>query len=198
MGRPRVGVDKLHYAKLTQDDSSGAEYDSAVSVENVTNISLNFNTEFSTFFADDGPRESYTQMGEVEAAITVADLTGEQYAELLGADQDDDGIVDLKTTDSPPEVAIGFRSRKSNGEYRYVWLMKGTFGVPDSEYQTQEGSINFQPQTINGRFVARTYDNKVFRRLDSDDESYDEDDWNKLEDDWFDEGPDVEPTDKNS
>lgn len=171
--RPRVGLDMLYYAILAQDDSGGTAYDTPVAIPNVTNIGLNFNAEFSTFFADDGPREAFSQIGEVDVNLTVADLNGQQVADLIGASYNDaTGLVNYSVTAVAPEVAIGFRAQKTNGEYRYMWLLKGTFGVPDSEFQTKEGSITFQPQSITGRFMARTYDDMVFRRLDSDDENF--------------------------
>ena len=52
-----------------------------------------------------------------------------------------------------PYVAIGFRSMKSNGSYRYVWLYKGKFIDPEDNNETKGDSINFQSETISGQFV---------------------------------------------
>jgi len=35
------------------------------------------------------------------------------------------GVLIKKSTDTAPYVALGFKSKKSNGSYRYVWLYKG-------------------------------------------------------------------------
>ena len=170
---PRVGVDMLYYAILTQDDSGGVSYGTPVRIHNLTNVGLNFNAQFGTFFADDGPRATHSQIGEVDVNLTVGDLTGEQVAALIGANYNSGtGLVDYAVTASAPEVAIGFRSKKSNGHYRYMWMLKGVFGVPDSEFQTQEGSINFQPQSITGKFMGRMNDDRVFRRVDTDDDNF--------------------------
>ena len=59
--------------------------------------------------------------------------------------------------DVPPWVAIGFRTLKSNGNYRYVWLYKGRFSDPEDNNETKADSINFQSDTIKGQFVKLEY-----------------------------------------
>lgn len=165
MTRPLVGLDMFYYAIMNEADET---YQTPVAVANAVSLSITPNADIATFFADDGPREVHSQIGEVDVSIQVADLPPANYAALIGADYAS-GIIDYDVEASAPEVAIGFRAKKSNGAYRYIWLSKGKFGVPNMEHQTQEGSVNFQPQTINGKFVARERDDKVFRRFDSDD-----------------------------
>lgn len=170
MTRPLVGLDMFYYAILTGDDSSGTTYDAPVRVENVVSLTVNPNAQIQSFYADDAPREVFSQIGEVDVSIMTADLPPEDYAALIGASYDSGtGVVDYDTSAAAPEVAVGFRALKSNGDYRYVWLLKGKFGVPNMDHQTKEGSVNFQSQTINGKFMARTYDDMVYRRVDGDD-----------------------------
>jgi hypothetical protein len=58
------------------------------------------------------------------------------------------------SNDVPPWVAIGFRTLKSNGTYRYVWLYKGKFVDPEEKSETKGDSVNFQTDTIKGNFVV--------------------------------------------
>lgn len=44
---------------------------------------------------------------------------------LLGNAVDDNGVLVRTATDKPPYFAVGFKSEKSNGKYRFVWLYKG-------------------------------------------------------------------------
>ena len=170
MTRPLVGLDMFYYAPLTQDDAGGVVYDTPVRVNNAVSLTVNPNSQIQPFYADDGPREVFSQVGEIDVSIMVADLPPEDYAYLIGADYNaGTGVVDYSVDAAAPDVAIGFRAQKTNGSYRYVWLLKGKFGVPNMEHQTKEGSVNFQSQTINGKFMARTNDDQVFRRVDGDD-----------------------------
>jgi len=177
MTRPLVGLDYLHYATVTTDGDETV-YGNLTHVENAVSLTVNPNTDFATFFADDGPREAFSQIGEVDVSIQVADLEPQDYALLIGADYDPHtGLIDYSVDAVAPDVAIGFRAQKTNGEYRYVWLLKGKFGIPDMEHQTKEATVAFQTQTINGKFVARTSDSLVYRRADSDDVAYTPDTW---------------------
>ncbi len=187
MTRPLIGLDMFYYAIMTQDDSSAVTYNAVVRVNNAVSLSVNPNSQIMPFFADDGPREVFSQVGEVDVSIMVADLPPADYAALVGATyHTGTGVIDYPVSASAPDVAIGFRAKKTNGAYRYVWLLKGKFGVPNMEHQTQEGSVNFQSQTINGKFMARTKDNMVFKRADSDDTNVSM----TLPADWF-AGPDL-------
>ncbi|SNR95462.1 phage major tail protein, phi13 family [Anaerovirgula multivorans] len=166
---PVIGLDMFHYTHVLTDSASApTTYDDAVHVPNVTAANINFNGEVATFFADNGPAVVYSQIGEVEVEISIADLPPEDYAFLIGANYED-GLVDLDTSASAPDVAIGFRAQKANGAYRYMYLYKGKFSVPNAEHETKADTVNFQPQTITFKGVQRASDSKVFRRIDSDD-----------------------------
>ena len=57
-----------------------------------------------------------------------------------------------------PAVAVGFRAKKSNGKYRYFWLYRVVFSVPDTELNTKEDKISPAAPTIEGTIMRR---NKV-------------------------------------
>lgn len=184
MSKVRIGLDQFHYAGI---DAQGG-YEEPTHVRNITEANFNPNSDVATFFADDGPADAYSQLGEVELEVTVADLPPEDYAYLIGADYDENtGLIEVRGTDSPPDVAVGFRSQKVNGKYRYMWFYRGKFGVPEEEFQTKQDSVEFQPQTITYRAVQND-DQAVFRRIDSDDSNADSD----LVENWF-KSPDYEP-----
>lgn len=168
---PIIGLDNFYVAELTEDNSTETTYDTSQRIINITQANINFNSSLATFFADNGPAVAYSQMGDVEVNINVADLTPSEYALLTGASRTDKGVVELDVEASPPELAVGFRAMKSNGEYRYMWLMKGKFSVPNANHQTKESSVNFQQQELSFRSLARVSDGLVMRRVDSDDEN---------------------------
>ena len=97
--------------------------------------------------------ETATTLGKIDVEINKAELTPENKADLLGHAIDDNGGVVYGDSDVPPWVAIGFRTLKSNGNYRYVWLYKGKFTDPEDNNETKGDSINFQTDTISGQFV---------------------------------------------
>ena len=151
----RIGCDHLVYALMTTEDGPTAApvYGEVKSAPGVISVNINPNSSQETLFADDGPYDTATTLGKIDVEINKAELTTENKADLLGHAVDTNGGVVYADSDVPPWVAIGFRTLKSNGKYRYVWLYKGKFTDPEDNNETKGDSINFQTDTIKGQFV---------------------------------------------
>ena len=178
----RIGLRDLHFAKLTTDDPEASEdkleYEEPEKIIGAITANVNPNASTETLFADDGPMESATALGEIELEMEAADLPLEIQAKLLGHEFDEtNGKLIRRSDDTPPWVAVGFRSLKSNGSYRYVWLLKGKFMVPEQDYETRTDSVDFQTPTINGAFVRRDVDDTYQIDGDEDVEGFDTASW---------------------
>lgn len=159
----RIGCDNLVYAIQTKEETPGAApvYDTPKSAPGVIHININPNGSLETLFADDGPMESAATLGKIEVEIEKNALTTENKADLLGHTIDAAGALVYGDSDVPPFVAIGFRTLKSNGKYRYVWLYKGKFVDPEDQNETKGDGITFQTDTITGQFVKLNYPTSV-------------------------------------
>lgn len=151
----RIGCDNLVYAIMKTEDttSTAPVYDTVKAAPGVISVNINPNASQETLFADDGPMETATTLGKIDVEINKAELTTENKADLLGHQVDSTGGIVYGDSDVPPWVAIGFRTLKSNGKYRFVWLYKGKFTDPEDNNETKGDSINFQTDTIKGQFV---------------------------------------------
>lgn len=155
----QIGLSDIYYATLTSDDATSAVYGTPVKIAGAIQANINPNASNETLFADDGPMETASSLGQIALELIAADLPQEVQAVLLGHSTDPlTGIMTRKSTDVPPWVAIGFKSMKSNGHYRYVWLVKGKFSAPEQKHQTKGDKISFQSPTIAGSFVKRDHD----------------------------------------
>lgn len=159
----RIGCDNLVYALMKTEDTVEAApvYDAVKKAPGVMSLNINPNSSQETLFADDGPMDTASTLGRIEVEIQKNELTSENKADLLGHEIDGNGAVVYGDSDVPPWVAIGFRTLKSNGKYRYVWLYKGKFSEPEDNNETKGDSINFQPDTISGQFTRLNYAYKV-------------------------------------
>jgi len=153
----QVGLNDLHYALLTKDDETGVTYSAPVKVSGAITAKITPKSNSETLFADDGPAEIATALGEIDVELETKDLDLSTQAALLGHTVNA-GVIMKKASDNAPYVALGFKSKKSNGKYRYVWLFKGKFMPPDQEYATQEDKPKFQTPTIKGSFIRRDND----------------------------------------
>lgn len=166
----RIGVDYLVYARqLTEETATTPPtYETPKRAIGLMSLNINPNTSQETLFADDGPFETATALGQIEVEIQKAELTPDQKSELLGHELTGDGAIVYRGNDVPPFVAIGFRSLKSSGKYRYVWLFKGKFMDPEDNNETKGDGINFQSDTISGQFV-KLHHNQVWKyEIDAD------------------------------
>lgn len=159
----RIGCDSLVYAPMTTEDTVllAPVYGAVVPLPGVMSISVNPNSSSETLFADDGPMESATTLGKIDVEVKKNELTAAERAGLLGHALDTKGGLIYGSSDTPPFVALGFRTLKSNGSYRYVWLYKGRFQDPEEQNETKGDGINFQADTIKGQFVKLSNSYKV-------------------------------------
>lgn len=155
----RIGCDNLVYVPMTTEDTpnSAPVYGDLVKAPGVMSININPNGAQETLFADDGPMETASTLGKIEVEIQKNELTTKNKADLLGHQIDSKGALVYGDNDIAPWVAIGFRTLKSNGNYRYVWLYKGKFTEPEDANETKGDSINFQNDTISGQFTRLNY-----------------------------------------
>lgn len=167
-----IGLDMMYYAILTKDDSTGVAYGVPKRMAGAITANIDPGTARGTLFADNGPAEVTSTLGEITLEISVTDIGVTAQADLLGHTVDGNGIVISKGSDTPPWVAVGFRALKSNGEFRYVWLTKGKFSEPQSNHETRGDSVNFQAPTMTGSFVKREFDDQWRRVVDTDNPSY--------------------------
>lgn len=169
----QIGLSNLHYALLTTDPKGGAPtYGAPVAFSGgAIQANINPNTNMETLFGDDGPMEVATSLGQVELEMIASDFTLEEQAILLGHTISG-GVLHRKGSDVPPWVAIGFKTLKSNGKYRFIWLAKGKFSMPEMKHETKGDSISFQTPTLKGSFVKRDSDDEWIKQADEDSPSY--------------------------
>ena len=179
----RIGLKDVYYALLDSDEVDvGAEYLTPVRLVGAITANINPNSSMETLFADDGPMEVATALGDIELELTLADLPLPAQAVLLGHTYAGGHLV-KKSDDIAPWVALGFRALKSNGNYRYVWLLKGRFMIPEESHETKADSIDFQTPTINGSFTLREYDGQYMISGDEDETDF----FPIMAEEWFEE-----------
>jgi len=169
----QVGLKNLYYSLLTSDPVGGPPtYEAPVRIVGAITANINPNASNETLFFDDGPGETASTIGQIALELVASDLPLSVQAALLGHTIAA-GVIQRKSTDIPPWVAIGFQSLKSNGKYRYTWLAKGKFAIPEQNNETKKDAINFQTPTISGSFVKRDSDDVWLRQGDEDEAGWD-------------------------
>ena len=164
----QIGLDSFHYAPLLTDTTAGCSYGTPAQISGIITADVKANGSIETQYADDGPAVNAPSIGRQEIDIEFTNLPLSLRALLLGQTVTS-GVVGEKSDDTPLDVAIGFRSLKSNGKYRYVWYLKGNFTIPDDKYKTKEEKTNFNTQVMKFVGLRRDYDGLYKFAVDEDD-----------------------------
>ena len=150
-----IGLDKLFYAKITEDKDGNETYAAPVQLAKAMTADLSVELAEATLYADDGAAEIVKEFKSGTLSLGVDDLGGAVASDLTGSTIDNNGVVISTAEDGGTPVAVGFRAKKSNGKYRYFWLYRIKFGIPATALATKGDSITFNTPTIEGTIMRR-------------------------------------------
>jgi phi13 family phage major tail protein len=151
-----IGLDKLFYAPITESPVTGYEtYGAPVMLAKAISAELSIELAEATLWADDGAAEIIKEFKNGKLTLGVDDIGKDKAAALTGAVVDSNGVLVSASEDGGQPVAIGFRAKKANGKYRYLWIYRVKFGVPSTSLATKGDSITFSTPTIEGTVSQR-------------------------------------------
>lgn len=169
-----IGCRDLHIAPLVSDTVGAPKptYGKPVRIPSVVNVSITDSVEQSKFFSDDTVEQAFTKTASKEVTIELGHLSNELESIITGKEVDESGVLIQKSSDAPTEVALMFRAPKSKGgAFRYICLYKGTLSRTESEYATQEDSIESSNINLTGTFTALLCNDQMAAVADSDDDN---------------------------
>ena len=150
-----IGLDKLHFAEITEDENGEESYGTPEILAKAISAGLTVELAEAVLYADDAASEVVKEFKSGKLTLGVDDIGRATAAKLTGAIADDNGVLISSSEDNANPVAIGFRARKANKKYRYFWLLRVKFGVPGTNLATKGDSITYQTPTIEGTIMRR-------------------------------------------
>ncbi len=144
----RVGLADLYVAEVTQDDASGFVCGTPEALAPAAEASVEPASNSEVQYADDAPYYVFSSEGETKVTLTVTGVPAEMLAKLTGKyfHSASGRVYDYNAT--KPYFALGFRSKKADGSYRYYWFLKGTFGSPKESLSTLKDKPEPKPQEL--------------------------------------------------
>lgn len=156
------GVEGLVAAEVTVDDNETGEghgyvTGSVFAIAGVAEISKTTDSSNEAHYYDNIPAVVVSNTSSDEVTISasaipldvLATITGQNYDQTTGALIE--GPRDLKY------FAIGYKTRKTNGDEMYVWRYKGTFNIPDQTNSTENDSTDANGQEIVYTGISTTH-----------------------------------------
>ena len=155
-----VGLKNLVIAILSEDSESALTYDTIQKVIGAIDATITpGNAEANIQYADDVEMDVIYPDPEITVAFTLTDLPLPIQAQILGAKIDDNGVLVRSAGDKPPYIAIGFKAEKTDGTFRYVWILKARAKPITESYKTKEGAtIERQTGKVEFTAIKRTHD----------------------------------------
>lgn len=181
----QIGLRDIHIAILKSDDSTGTIYDPPEKLERAVSAKLSPKANSENIYSDDSVEDIITAFEGVDVEIEVNQLSLASRAKLQGAKVIKGVLVENKN-DIPPTIALGFKSKKNNGKYRYVWLLKGKFELATDEYDTEAEKPKAQSAKLKGNFYPRDFDGNYRFIADEDNQGAEQ----TIISAWFNEVPD--------
>ena len=124
-------------------------------------------------YADDTDFDVLYPDPELTFNTKLADIPLAIQEMIFGNRIDENGVLIRKSTDKPPYFAVGFKSEKSNGKFRYVWLYKVRAKPLTENYATKEGTtITRQNGEVEWTAIKRTYDGQYQAVADEDENGF--------------------------
>lgn len=152
------GCDMLVYAEVLTDGASGITFGEVLNLAPIGNYGKSSSASSTTKFYDNAPAltisaedaDTITLLTPVLPLNRLADITGKTYDEATGALLDGDKHEKY--------FALGVRCKLTDGTYRYIWRLKGTFAVPDEEAKTEDNTTDTNNMTLTYTGIKTLYE----------------------------------------
>ena len=151
------GIQDLVYAEVMEDSTENYTTGTVKPLAGIAELSRTTDSSAEAHFYDNVPAVVINSTGADEVTCTVsaidldvlADITGQNYDETTGAMIE--GERDSKY------FAIGYKTKKTNGDEVYVWRYKGTFSIPDSTHVTENDGTDANGQEVVFTGISTTH-----------------------------------------
>lgn len=155
------GLRDVYVAKVTQNDTEG--YTAGTPVKMARAIKAKISDKFTSekLYSDDGVEGMLQAYEGTDVELEVNTLAAADRAAFFGQAYLN-GFLLKSAEDEAPEVALGYRVRRLNGKFDFVWMYCGRFAQGNEEnYETEAASKTAKTNTVKGEFYQREKMDKV-------------------------------------
>lgn len=154
------GVEDLVAAEVLTDNNNeeeGYTTGEVFDIAGVAKISKSTSSSNESHYYNNMPAVVVSSTGADEVTLSVsaipldilAKITGQKYDELTGA------LIEGER--ETKYFAIGYKTKKTNGDYVYVWRLKGTFNIPESTHETENDGTDANGQELTYTGINTTH-----------------------------------------
>lgn len=161
------GFSRLKIFPLTKNTLEEYLVGTGILIPSAQKLSKEIDSSEENIYADDEVWDVDKTVNGEKFTLTLKELPNDLRAKLEGGKYDETTKeYDFATTDNAPEFACTYRGLLADGTYRMFRQYKCVVTKVKMDLETK-GSGNNGAVEIEGMFMARTYDNKLFTIKDT-------------------------------
>ena len=136
------GVEDLYFAHVIEDSEEKFTTTTPKRLAYVATIAKEVETSSETHFYDNKGMIVIAAKGAETYTLTVAPPALGILAEITGQAFDVTRGMLIEGAVTPRQFAIGYKTKGTDGFWRFVWKYKGMFSIPSEEVNTESDSID--------------------------------------------------------
>lgn len=151
------GIEGLVFAEVTEDTAEAYTTGEVKPLAGVAELSRTTESSSEAHYYDNIPAVVVGSTGSDEVTISVSAIPMEILAEITGQVYDEASGAYIEGERATKYFAIGYITKKVNGDLVYVWRYKGTFGIPDSTHATENDGTDANGDEITFTGISTTH-----------------------------------------
>lgn len=154
------GVEGLVAAEVLTDNNDpneGYTTGEVFAIAGVAEASRTTETSDEAHYYDNMPAVVITSTGSDEVTFNVSAIPLDVLAKITGQVYDDTTGGLIEGTREAKYFAVGYRTKKTNGDEVVVWRYKGTFAIPDTTNNTEDDSTDANGQELVYTGISTTH-----------------------------------------
>lgn len=152
------GVDQFHVAKVTKDDATGYETETPVYWAPVQEIGKTTESSNEAHYYDNKAMIVVHSESADTISIVMAPPELKKLATMIGKSFDETTGMMVDGERDNSYYAISYRTKGTDGAYRYVTRLKGSFSIPEESNQTENDGTDTTNTTIEFTGIFTTYE----------------------------------------
>lgn len=151
------GVEDLFYAEVKEDSENQFSTGTPKRLSYTATISKEVESSSETHYYDNKGMIVINAKGAETFTLTVAPPKLETLAEITGQAFDSASGMMMEGEVEPKYFSIGYRTKGTDGHWRYCWKYKGQFAIPSEEVNTESDSIDTTNTELTFTAISTIY-----------------------------------------
>lgn len=154
------GVDSLYLARLLKDTAEEITYDEPVHFAYIAEVGKTTDSSSEPHYYDNKPMIVVSSESDDKITIVIAPPELERLAAITGKSFDPETGMMVEGQSKNDYWAIMYRTKGTDGAWRYVSRLKGRFGTPEESTKTEDDGTETTNTSVEftGIYTAHEFD----------------------------------------